>query len=210
MMASIGLASSGFKVAATIEGERSPCLEPCEAPIPEDHCMIGAWTALSTSLPDTYNRLAASAEGRPRWIFQDMGDNYAILWPDGTYVMAITGQESEFERDFVDGLTWHQRVLIISDARGRWSVVDDQHLIMCTDEYLGSMFNEITIGAQSEINGPFPVPYDPEFVSGDGSRYRYACAGDTADVTLLLYGAMPFARWDLQRTELPPPPDEPF
>ncbi len=210
VMTTIGMREGLSVVMADISGERDPCGEPCDRPVPRDHCMIGAWTALSTDLPDTYNQVAAAIGSRSEWTYQNMGDNYAILWPDGTFVMAVTDAQSEIEHDMGDGYTMHQRVIIVSDTIGRWSVVDDQHLIMCTDAYLGSMVNQITIGGVTETNGPLPVPYDPSYLDGDGFRFRYDCAGDTADISLLLFGTTPMVSWHVERRDLPAPPPEPF
>ena len=48
-MAAIGLEPATFTATATLEGDPDPC--PCREPLPEEHCMIGAWTADSTDLP---------------------------------------------------------------------------------------------------------------------------------------------------------------
>ena len=208
VMTSIGLEAATFHVAATPEGEETTCLEACDRPIPVDHCMVGAWSALSTDLPDTYNDIAAGLGGRHDWVYQDMGDNYVVLRPDGTYVQAIVNAESGFEHE-IDGEVMRQLVLIVIDARGRWSVQDDRTMVMCTDEFDGQMYNRMSVGGVTETSGPHPIPYDPVFLSGGGSRFQYECAGDSADIRLVQF-AFPQVGWQVRRVPMPAPPDEPF
>lgn len=206
VMAAIGQVSHGFSVTARLEGEPDGC--GCENPPPEDHCMVGAWAAEATDLPHNYNQIASLFDHPSRWTGQDMGDNYMILAPDGTFELVNTNSESEYRHQLGDEIMT-QNVYIQYYSSGRWSPLEEGRMELCPQEADGEMINVMSVGGVSESSGPMPLPGADED-AGSEATYTYRCNGDEAEVTLLRFGAFPMATWYVYRVPMPAPIDEPF
>ncbi len=165
--------------------------------------MVGAWVAEATDLPHNYNQIAALFDHPSRWTGQDMGDNYMILAPDGTFELVNTSSESEYQHDLGDEIMT-QNVYIQYFSSGRWTPLEEGRMELCPQEAEGDMINVMSVGGESQASGPSPLPGADEDV-GSENTYMFSCDGDEAQVTLLRFGAIPTVTWYVSRVPMPPP-----
>ncbi len=190
VMAAISLDGTDLEGSAVPEGEAERC---CRQPIPEGHCMIGTWEAVSSSLPSQVNAVPGNPQ---RWTGQDMGVNKITFGADGTFSQLHEREQVSTFEGRIGGEPSTQTVTMMSTSEGRWKTRGENELAICKESYKAEMISRLEVGGRVQSSGPFPIPEEPE-IAQDWD-YQFVCRGSEAELTLLLNGT-PFTSWVARR-----------